>query len=417
MTLSLRLVRQARAGLVRSPRPARNPARVLFVDHQVRDFLQYRSALPRGLREAGFEVHAALPREAGLDEVSRQGVRAHVVHMRRKSIQLFGELQSVISLLRLYRRLRPILVHHIGLKPTLYGSIAARLARVPAVVSTLTGLGYVFSTGDAKARMLRWLVIRGLRVGFRHQNCRVVFQHSCDRDHIRAGTRVSRGRALLIRSSGVDLSRFLPTPEAAGPPVVLMASRLLWNKGVGEFVTAAQILRARGCRARFLMIGDPDPGHPSAVPTQALEHWRDAGDIEWLGWQQEMPSLLANSHVVCLPSYYGEGIPRILLEAAASGRPIVATDTPGCREVVRHGENGLLVPPRNIEALADAILRFVDDPRLRTAMGARGRVIAETEFEQTRVTVATLAVYRRLLASLPGAGFAALTLIPCTWPT
>src|SRR5262249_42452818 len=150
-----------------------------------------------------------------------------------------------------------------------------------------------------------------------------------------------------------------------GLPVVLMASRLLWEKGVGEFIAAAKTLRTRGMRARFVLVGEPDRGHPSAVPVAILEHWRNAGDVEWPGWQDDMPTSIAQSHIVCLPSYYGEGVPRILLEAAASGRPIVATDTPGCREIVRHGHNGLLVPVRDIAALAGAIEGLIENAPLR----------------------------------------------------
>jgi glycosyltransferase involved in cell wall biosynthesis len=193
---------------------------------------------------------------------------------------------------------------------------------------------------------------------------------------------------------------FTPEPEPDGAPVVLMACRLLWQKGVGEFVTAARALRARGGRARFLLVGEPDPGHPSAVPLRTLERWREAGDVECLGWRHDVPALIAQSHIVCLPSSYGEGIPRILLEAAACGRPIVAADSPGCREVVRNGENGVLVPVRDGEALVAALAHLIEDAPLRTAMGTRGREIAVNEFSLERVIDLHLSVYRSLLASI-----------------
>jgi len=294
-----------------------------------------------------------------------------------------------------------LLVHHICLKPALYGGIAARIAGVPAVVSTLPGLGYLFTTRTAKVAVLRSLVVRGLRFSFRHRNNRVTFQNRDDRDFMLASRIVPTGRAVLIKGSGVNLSSFTPRPEPDGLPVVLLASRLLWSKGVGEFVAAARALRARGIRARFVLAGEPDGGHPSAVPLHTLEHWRDSGDVEWLGWCQDMPSLIGQSHIVCLPSSYGEGIPRILLEAAASGRPVVATDSSGCREVVRHGENGLLVPVGEVEALATAIATLVQNPPLRVAMGIRGREIASGEFSLPQVIDANLAVYQYLMAAIP----------------
>jgi glycosyltransferase involved in cell wall biosynthesis len=381
--------------------PIDSVPRVLFVDNQVSDFLQYRMVLAHTLRDAGFDVHVAVPREPGLEDISRHNIHVHIVYLRRKGTWPLDELHCWISLLRLYRRLRPTLVHHICLKPTLYGGIAARIAGVPAVVNTLTGLGYLFMTRTVKTRVLRWIVARGLRFSFRHHNHRVILQNPDDRACLLANGILPLDCGVIINGSGVDLSLFTPKPEPDGPTVVLMASRLLWTKGVGEFVSAARALRGRGIRARFVLVGEPDYGHPSSVPLPTLEHWRDAGDVEWLGWRCDMPALTAQSHIVCLPSSYGEGIPRILVEAAASGRPIVTADSPGCREVVRHGENGLLVPIHDGESLIAALAQLIENAPVRAAMGTRGREIAVSEFSLEQVIDANLAVYRSLLASIP----------------
>lgn len=374
--------------------------RLLFVANQVSDFLQHRMVLASTLREAGFDVHIAVPREPGLEVISRQGIPVHIFYLRRMSARPLDELRCWVSLVRLYRRLRPTLVHHLSLKPVLYGGVAARIAGVPAAVNTLTGLGHLFTARTAKMRVLRSIVAAGLRFSFSHQNHRLILQNLDDRDSLLASGIVLGDRAVLIKGSGVNLSLFTPDPEPDGPPVVLMASRMLWEKGVGEFVAAARALRARGVRARFVLLGEPDHGHPSAIPLPTLEQWRAAGDVEWLGWRHDMPALMAQSHIVCLPSYYGEGVPHVLLEAAASGRPIVTTDSPGCREVVRHGQNGLLVPVRDGEALIGAIAQLIEDAPLRAAMGARGREIAVTEFSLEQVIDANLAVYRSLLVSI-----------------
>jgi glycosyltransferase involved in cell wall biosynthesis len=377
--------------------------RLLFVDNQVKDFLQYRVVLARTLRDAGFDVHVAVPREPGLEDISRQGMAVHTIHLRRLSTRPLDELRALISLIRLYRRLQPTLVHHLCLKPTLYGGIAARIGGVPAAVSTLMGLGPLFSKRTVKMRVLRSIIVRGLRVCFSQETHRMIVQNPDDRDWLIASGIVPGDRTVLIRGSGVDLLLFTPQPEPDGPPVVLMGSRLLWDKGVGEFVTAARALRARGSRARFVLLGEPDDGHPSAVPLSTVEHWRDEGYIEWLGWRHDMPARIAQSHVVCLPSYYGEGVPRVLVEAAACGRPIVTTDVVGCREVVRHGRNGLLVPPRDVEALTRAIAQLIENAPLRAAMGTRGREIAVSEFSLEQVIDANLAVYRSLLLAVPTA--------------
>jgi glycosyltransferase involved in cell wall biosynthesis len=390
-----------------TPIPASAPVpRLLLVDHHAREFLQHRLSVARALLDAGFDVHVAVPRERGLDDVSRQGIPVYGFYLRRKSVRPWDEVRCLFSLLRLYLRLRPALVHHCGLKPTLYGGIAARFVGVPAAASTLTGLGYLFATRNARTRVLRSIVEAGLRFAFRHRNHRVIFQNPDDRNRLVASGTALGDCSVLIRGSGVDLSQFTRLPEPGGTPVILMASRLLWEKGVGEFVRAAQAIRARRIHARFVLVGEPDRGHPSAVPLSTLERWHEAGDIEWLGWRDDISALIAQSHIVCLPSCYGEGLPRILIEAAASGRPIVCFDSVGCREVVRHGQNGLLVSLGDCEALVDAIVRLIQDAPLRAAMGARGREIAAMEFPLGKTIDAYFAVHGSLLASTKRSGAA-----------
>lgn len=372
--------------------------KILFVENQLSDFVTDRRGIVCRVQEAGYDVHAAFPKDIGNGYVSTPGVVVHGIYLKRTSTWPLSELYCVVSLYRLYRSSRPTLVHHIGLKLTLYGGMAARLAGVPAVVGTFTGLGYLFTTDSFDVRFLRYCVVKVLRLSLRHSSHRFIFQNPEDRECLLGESSVLSSRTTLIRGSGVDLAAFIATPESSGSPVVLMASRLLWSKGVGAFVEAARALRARGVPARFVLVGEPDEGHPSAVPIEILQRWRDAGDVEWLGSRSDMADLIRQSHIVCLPTSYGEGVPRILLEAAACARAIVATDSPGCREIVRHGHNGLLVPKGDGKALVEALEQLISNVPLRTAMGTRSREIAVREFSYQQVVGANLAVYRALLA-------------------
>lgn len=374
-----------------------NVPRLLFVSNQVDDFVRYRMGLVRKVQEAGYDVHVALPKEPGLENISSEGIVVHVIHLQRVSTGLIDQMRCWVNLLQLYRRLRPALVHHMCIQPVLYGGIAARVVGVPVVISTLYGLGYLFCTGTIKARALRPIVTIALRFALQYENHRIIVQNSADRDFLLFRYNLPNDRVVLIKGSGVDLSLFMPEPEPEGVPVVLMASRLLWTKGVQDFVVAAQTIRARGIRARFVLVGEPDHGHPSAVPVDILKRWHDAGDVEWLGFRLDMPALIAQSHIVCLPSRYSEGVPRILQEAAAVGRPVVATESPGCLEVVHHGKNGLLVPIGDGEALVGGLAQLINNPLLRIAMGAHGRAIAVAEFSLEHVIDKNLAVYRSML--------------------
>ncbi len=224
----------------------------------------------------------------------------------------------------------------------------------------------------------------------------MILQNPDDLERL-AAAGAARQRLVLIAGSGVDLQRITPQPEPDGPVAVLLASRMIWKKGVAILVEAARRLRAEGVAARFLLAGDSDPGNPAAIPPAQLADWAREGVVEWLGFEDDMPALLAGSHIVCLPSSYGEGVPKSLIEGAAAGRPLVTTDTPGCRSIARDGENGILVPPENPDALAAALRRLIEDPALRRQMGARGRAIAEAAFGLDRVNAETLALYRDLL--------------------
>ncbi len=371
--------------------------RLLIVDHDVRAFIMHRLELAQFLHKAGYEVHVALPHDPQLNAVSTECFAVHGYFLSRQSTQPSNEMRCFYALYTLYRKIQPALVHHFGLKPVLYGGCAARVAGIPAAVSTFTGLGYLFRANTRSAWFLTKLVSGGLKFSFAHQNCKVIVQNLDDLKSLFQNGVAIAHKASLIKGSGVNISVFIPQPEPAGVPVIMMAARLIWEKGVKEFVEVARILQARGAQARFLLVGEPDSNHPSAVPLKQLEYWHACGYVEWVGWSYNMPELMKQCHVFCLPSYYGEGVPCVLLEAAATGRPIITTDSVGCRDVVRHGHNGLIVPAKDVAALAEAINYLIDDSQLRSLMGKRSRKIINKEFSLNQVIKENKAIYTSLL--------------------
>ncbi|SMC26500.1 Glycosyltransferase involved in cell wall bisynthesis [Desulfacinum hydrothermale DSM 13146] len=368
--------------------------RLLFVVNDAGFFLSHRLNIARAALEDGWEVHVATADGPAVTRVQAEGFWHHTVALSRSGANPMAELRTLWALFRLFRRLRPTLVHAVTIKPVVYSGLLAPWAGVPALVQAISGLGHVFIAEGRLAALRRKMIAAAYRLAFRHPNSRVIFQNPDDLAAL--GQAIRDGQAVLIPGAGVDPEKFAPRPEPPGEPLVVLASRMLWAKGVGEFVEAARRLQERGVSARFALVGDSDPGNPAAVPDDRLRAWAASGVVEWWGRREDMPSVFAKAHVVCLPSYR-EGLPKVLLEAASCGRAIIATDVPGCREIVRDGHNGLLVPPRDPEALAGAIERALKDRDLRERMGARGREMVLSGFTSAQVVEKTLAVYCELL--------------------
>ncbi len=353
--------------------------RLLFVVNDLAFLISHRLEILLAAQAAGAWVEVAAPPDAKSQaKLTDRGIAVHTIPMSRHGLNPMGEIRSLVALYRLMRRRAPDLVHLITVKPVVFGGIAARLARVPAMVAAISGLGFVFEGGGARSRLLR-LGLRPLyRAAMAHRNARVIFQNPTDRDRL---TALCPGiRPELIPGSGVDLARFAPVPEPDGPATVVLPARLLWPKGVAEFVEAARRLRASGTEARFAVLGDAPASNPATIPRQQIETWRRQGDVAFEGVCDDMPAALGAAHLVVLPSYYGEGLPKVLLEAAACGRAVVTTDHPGCRDAVVPGETGLLVLPRDPAALAEAIGTLLADPGRRRRMGEAARVHAERHF-------------------------------------
>jgi len=379
-----------------APPPAA-PARILYLVTDDWYFASHRLPLARAAVAAGYDVTIACRvREHGA-QLRAAGCSVVPFEISRSGIAPWTEWRCWHRV-ALYRERQPDLVHHVALKPVLYGSFAARAAGVPNVVNALAGLGFLASSPSLKARLLRPVVGLALRGALRSERSRLIVQNPDDRAVLLSTGIVQAAQVILMGGVGVALDHFAPASEPPGPPIVLLPARMLWSKGIGIFVDAARTLRHQGVQARFVLAGRADPDNPAAVPVAQLQAWVAAGAIEWWGHREDVADVLRQSAVVCLPSTYGEGVPRGLLEAAATGRPIITTDTPGCRDVVHHDVSGLLVPPGDAAAFAAAVERLLRDPELRARFGAAGRALAVAEFSEERPIRRTLQLYRELLA-------------------
>ena len=376
------------------------PPRLLFVVNNASFFLSHRLPIARAARAAGFDVHIATPEGADSRKIAALEFPFHAIRMNRGGVNPLGAVAAVASLFRLYRRLRPDIVHHVTIKPVLLGGLSARLARVPGIVHAISGLGHVFGGGKSiRARCLRSVAVALYSIVCRSDRVRVIFQNDDDRACLVDAGAVSASDVRMIRGSGVDLGEFQPTSDIpSDPPMILLPARMLRDKGVGEFVDMARQLRARGVAARCVLCGPTDEANPSSLTVAELNSLNNEDGIEWWGNCHDMPAVFSQSSIVCLPSYK-EGLPKSLLEAAAAGRPIVTTDTPGCRPAVEDGVTGLLVPPRDANALTDAIAELLRDPYRMVQMGRAARQLAKERFDIRDVQAKTLAIYEDLLSA------------------
>ena len=378
--------------------PTPEKPKVLFYITEDWYFCSHRLPLAVAARDAGYDVVVVTRVRTRGSLITDQGLKLISLELNRHGLNPFSDLLLLVRLYRIYRSERPDIVHQVASKPVIYGSIAARLTGVKGIVNALAGLGFLFSSATLKARFVRPLVKAAYRQIFSAKNTFLIVQNPVDEATMRDAVGVSESKIELIRGSGVDTGQFRYIPEPEGIPLVILAARLLWEKGIGEFEEAARILRSRGVSARFAIVGEPDSKNPAALSAAQLETWNQEGNVECWGKRWDMPEVFGEANIVCLPTTYGEGVPKVLIEAAACGRPIVTTDLPGCRDIVQDKENGLLIPPNNPEALADALEKLIVSPDLRQAMGRRGRERVEQEFAIEFVVDKTLGLYRKVLS-------------------
>jgi glycosyltransferase involved in cell wall biosynthesis len=359
-------------------------------------FCSHRLPIARKALENGFKVVVITRVNKHRGIIESEGFELAPIEIKRGGVNLFSELKTISTLYSYYKKYNPGIVHHVAIKPVIYGALVARLIGSIKIVNAMAGLGFVFISNKKRVKLLRFFVHQLFRFLFNNKNSQLILQNKDDLGYFLKNKLVNNDNVTMVRGSGVDVKIFIPAEESTGVPIVMLASRMLWDKGVGEFVEAAKILKQDGVAARFVLVGDSDPENPASIPNAQLSEWHELGIVEWRGERSNMCEVLTQAHIVCLPSYR-EGLPKVLLEAASCGKPIIATDVPGCREIVHDGENGILVPLKDSIALASAIKELINDSEKRKRMGTNGRRLVENEFSEEIVVSQTLKVYQELL--------------------
>lgn len=373
--------------------------RLLLVANQLDSFFNHRLPAARAAMAAGYDVHVALADADAARERDTDGFAFHALRLPRGIGSPVAEARAIRDLNRLVAQLRPTLLHAFTLKPDLYAALAARSHNVPLAVS-ITGMGSFFLGTGLHHRALQQGLVLALRHGFAHRSLKAIVQNHDDKNFVRDALNVALEDIALIPGSGVDLDVFRPATDQYQPDKpqtirIVLAARMLRDKGIFDFVEAAQLLKARVPSVEFILAGPIDPDNRSSIPPAQIDTWVRDRQVTWLGQVNDMAALYKTADIACLPSYR-EGLPKSLLEAAACGLPIVTTNVPGCRETIRDGETGLLVPPHDPAALAQSLMTLIDSPDLRREMGHAGRRLAETRFGQRAIGDQIIAVYEEL---------------------
>lgn len=371
--------------------------RLLFIITEDWYFVSHRLHLAKAAISAGYQVALLSKFTNHRNIVLDEGIRVFDWSLNRSSSNPFLEIHSICGIVSTIRQFQPDLVHAVAIKPVLYSAIACRLTRLQNRVFALGGLGFIFSSQKRFAKLIRPLIVLALRMLLRGQNVKVILQNTDDCSVLYLTGIVNKDKIRLIRGAGVDTNYFSPHQLPTGTPLVVLPARMLWDKGVGEFVECSRALKEKGIVANFLLVGSPDTHNPESVSIDQLKKWKEEGVVDWCGHIEDMPNIYKQSSIVCLPSYR-EGLPKVLLEAASSGRPIVAYDVPGCREVVINDVNGFLVPLKDEDALVQAIEKLLRDHELCIRFSKAARELVLAEFSQEKIAEETMQVWEEVLS-------------------
>ncbi len=357
----------------------------------------FRIEYAKFLKSQGWDVVLMSPDGEYVEKIEALGFRHIDMEFSRKGMNPAAESAAIRRIREVYEAEQPDLVHHFTIKCMIYGSIAARQVGVKSIVNSVTGLGFVFLSDKPHVKLVRGIVKHLYKKAFK--GTQVIFENPDDRALFIEMGLVGEDNSHVILGTGIDTDAFVPVRPPDSIPLTILPARMLWDKGIGEFVDAAAAIRKEGINARFALIGKMDEGNPACIEYETLTRWQKEGNVEWWGWQDDIYTSISLADIVCLPSYR-EGLPKILLEAAACGRPIVTTDVPGCRETVIDGVNGLLVEVKSAESLKNALVRLINDRDLRVKMGEASRNFAVTRFSNAIVNAETYKIYRAALGGL-----------------
>lgn len=362
-------------------------------------FLSHRLPIALQAQSVGFDIHVVTAGDSNrckeVQTICSYGFTHHTVGFSRSGVNPVRELICILTLYKLFRTLSPNIVHLVTIKPVLYGGLAAKLSKVSSVVAAVSGLGSVFSSHTFKTAILRIFVIFLYKAALSHKSLAVIFQNYDDLEVLCSSKVLERANAVIINGSGVDLNEYTCIEEPVSePPIVVMAARLLLEKGVLEFIEAGEILKKRGIAVDMRLIGAPDYGNPNSVDEVLLRQFEESSFVKLLGFRDDVGYQYSQANIVCLPSYYGEGLPKCLVEAAACGRAVITTDHPGCRDAIVPDETGILVPVKDPVALADAIQKLIEDIDLRQSMGRNGRILAQESFAIEKIVEQHMQIYK-----------------------
>lgn len=370
--------------------------RVLFIITEDWALISHRLHLVDAAIAVGYEVGLATRINNHYHILKRHGVKIYEWNLRRRSL---NPIREIITLVRLYQILwlfKPDIIHAVAQKPVIYAGLVKRFYRKIAFIGTLGGVGYIFTNNSLKASLLKPVVTTFLKLALMQKKTRLILQNKDNIDIVKNIGIVDQRNVRLIRGAGVETDKFLPSKVPDGIPIVILPGRLLWDKGVGEFIRVAKRIRERDIKARFVLVGSIDLDNPESVPQGKIDKWVKLGIIEQWGRCDDMETVYQQTSIVCLPSY-NEGLPKVLLEAASCSRPAVAFDVPGCREVIQNNVNGFLVEFGNEYELERVLIKLIKNKKLCNIMGKKGRKIAETKFSSLIINRQTFNTWNEII--------------------